>query len=83
MGFGFGASDLYTAAALALKVILIVPQYRATKCPILALFTLALQSSIAARDHAYFLPLIECSLDHRSTRDAETRCRSSMISQKK
>ena len=54
MGFGFGASDVYTAAALALKVIIIVPQYRTTKCPVRAPFTLALPSGIATRDHAYF-----------------------------
>ena len=54
MGFGFGASDVYTATALALKVILIVPQYRTTRCPVRAPFALALYFSIAARGHAYF-----------------------------
>ena len=54
MGFGFGASDVYTAAALALKVIFAIPQYRTTKCLVSALSTLALQFSITARDHAYF-----------------------------
>ena len=53
MGFGFGASDVYTATALASKVIVIVPQYRTTNFLVRAPFTLALHFGIATRDHAY------------------------------